>query len=147
MDHEMIKDKIFELYDGELAGGKRQEALAHLNGCQECRELYQGWAKTAKVFFKAPAAQSSEYFVHRVMERVHELETPKPTVRWGLFPRPLGWFVPAVGLAVALMAVMPPLPQEVPVDLLWQDTGSHSSWAFSSHSPTTDETLQLVMEG
>ena len=149
MEHSAIKEQLFAFYDGELGPAIRQDVESHLSICQECRELYQNWAKTAKVLFPVPKPQHSEFFVHQVMERIYGIEAPQKQlkVRFGLFPRPLVWLVPAFGLAVALLSVMPPLPQEVPMDLLLQSTSSRSSWAFSNHTPTADETLQLVMEG
>ena len=133
MDHKSMKEQIFALYDGELSAAARKEVEAHIALCGECRELYEGWAKTAKAFFKkAPEPASSEFFVRQVMNRVHELEAPKPARDWGLSLR---WLVPAAGLALMFLAVMPITPQVVPMDaMLFQDTNGAPSWEFSNVS-------------
>ncbi len=156
MGHKTIKEKLFALYDGELDPAARKEVEAHLSGCPECRELHGRWAKTAKVLFSSPAAKNSpqdesaglladEFFVKSVMSRIRERQAPKPAISRDIYLR---WLVPAIGLALMLLAVLPPAPQVVSMDTwLFQDAGSRSSWLFSNNALSADETLQFVMEG
>lgn len=145
MDHSTMKDKLYALYDGELDAAERREVETHMAGCTGCRQFYERWAKTAQACFKAPKVSVSEFFVTSVMNRIHALEVPRPAFRWGL---QLGWLVPALGVAIVLLALMLPAPEVVTMDaLLSQETGSRTSWLFSNHAPSSDETLQFVMEG
>ena len=151
MDHNAIKDQLFALYDGELDAPVKKEVESHLAGCMECRELYQNWAKTAKVVFKTAKPEASEFFVHRVMERVHALETSRPgfdwkqKVSWNIS---LPWLVPVVGLAaMLLLAPVSSLPYLSTETLL---TGgavdTASQWMFSKEPLKSDEVLGFVME-
>ncbi len=145
MDHKAIKEKLFDLYDGELEAVAREEVQTHLAGCLECRELYDGWANTAQLFFQAPKPEPSEFFIRGVMNRIHELETPKPARDWSLAFR---WLVPAIGFALVFFALMPSAPPALSMDtLLFQEANGYLSWALSNKAPTPDETLQFVMEG
>ena len=140
MDHKAMKDKIFALYDGELEGASRQEAEAHLAACAECRRTYENWTKTAKILFKAPSPAPSEFFVQSVMNRIRDLEAPKPAREWRIS---LPWLVPALGFAFMFVLAVVPSPQFFTLDnWLIQD----SSMAFSNSAPNADETLQWVME-
>ena len=134
MSHEEIKKHLFALYDGELAPENQTEIETHLSRCAECRELYQGWARIAKVFFQPPKQLGSDFFVQSVMNRIHALEISQPVKSWNLS---FGWLVPAAGLALALLAVMP-LPQAARGDaFLFQETDGAALSA--------DDTLQFVM--
>ena len=147
MDHKTLKERLFALYDGELEAAEREKMRSHLDGCLECRELYERWTKTAKVFFKAPKSGTSEFFVQRVMDRIHTLEAPKHRAPgWNVS---LQWLVPAVGgLALLFLAVVLPAPQTVSIDaMLFQEASGRPLLAFSDDALSTDETLQFVMEG
>ena len=144
MDHNAIKEQLFAWYDGELDPDARQTVEAHLAVCQECREVSQRWTKTAQVFFKAQKpAVASEFFVRTVMNRIHELESPRPARNWRIS---LPWLVPAVGFAFLFFLAVFPSPQTISIDtLFFQETSGHLSWALSNNAPNTDETLQFVM--
>jgi len=143
-----MKDRILALYDGELDEATGREVRAHLTDCPECRELYEGWEKTAKLMFAAPKPAASEFFVQSVMNRIHELAEPKreSRLRWNIS---LEWLVPAVGLALLFLAVLP-FPSSSGVltmeTFLLQDTGGPSAIFLSGSAPTVDDTLQFVME-
>ena len=144
MDHKTLKQQLFALYDGELAGESRLEVESHLAGCAECQRLYGQWSKTAKVFFKVPEPATSEFFVRSVMNRIQALETPKPAIRWEFSFR---WFATAVGLAALLLVLMPQAPQALSMDMLFQDNSAASSLLLSNKAMTSDDTLQFLMEG
>lgn len=140
-----MKDKLFALYDGELDQASRWEVEAHMEGCQECRELHQRWTQTSKILFKASKPASSEFFVRSVMNRIHELETPKPAFRWNIT---IPWLIPAAGLLLMILTIMPVAPEAMTMDaFLMQQTSGHLSWALSHTAPSADDTLQFVMEG
>ena len=149
MNHETLKEQLFSLYDGELDAAARKEVEAHLAGCQECREFSAQWAATAKVLFKRPKPESTEFFVRQVMERVHALETPKPSMGWQLSLRWLA--VPALGLAALFLLTLTPSLQSPSTETLLMGGGadSASQWifSFSKESPKADEVLGYVMEG
>ena len=142
MNHETAKQRLWEYYDGELETGLAAEVRTHLDGCAECRGLYQGWTRTAKTFFPAPSTAPSEFFVRQVMQKVHALETPKTRVF--SFPR-LPWLVPAFGIALLFFAVVPAPPQNFSMETLFQE--GVSSWMTSTGAVTADDALQFVMEG
>jgi anti-sigma factor RsiW len=149
MDHKAVKERLFALYDGELDASARQEAESHLAGCLECRELYQSWAKTARVLFPSPKIQPSEFFVHRVMDQIYALEAPRRRLSWGLS---LPWIVPAVGIAaMILLAPVPPPMSLAPLSTATMLTGDRmdtdSQWMLSNKQMRNDEVLGFVMEG
>lgn len=147
MDHESLKELIFELYDGELNDSARHEAEAHLTVCMECKEMFTGWSKSAQLLFRDSKPVPSEFFVRRVMSRIHDLETPKPQLRrsWSL-----GWLVApsfAVVMALFLFALMPGMPS-LSTDALVMNsrTDAVSQWMFSMEPTKTDDVLGFVME-
>lgn len=142
MDHKAIKEKLFDLYDGELAPDERREAEAHLSACLECRELYEGWQKTAKALFKASKPQTSEFFIRQVMSKIHESEKPKEVGGWGVSLR---WFVPSVGLAAILFAVMPLSETPLSMDMLLLNPQDAGSSLLYGKTLTMDDTLDFVI--
>jgi len=143
MDHSILKDQLFALYDGELDPASRRDVEAHLAGCRECRESYDRWVMTTKAIFQVPKPATSEFFVRTVMNRIHELESPRPVRRWDLSLR---WLVPAIGMAFALFLAIMPTSQTMSMDnFLFQEMSGHLSWVYSNRSPNNDETLQFIM--
>ncbi len=147
MDHAAIREQVFALYDGELAGPARQEAEDHCRQCAECRALYGRWAAMAKTLFRNPQVVPSEFFVQRVMDRVELLERSRqvvlrPAMEWR-------WFVPALGMAaVALCLVLQPQRRPVSLEgLLFIEVPSPSSWVLSNDTPTAEDILKLAMGG
>ncbi len=144
MNHALMKEKVFALYDGECADDARREVEIHIEGCSECRAMMERWKATAPVFFKEPRPLESEFFVHRVMERI-EIETqPRPVFRRKIYVR---WLIPALGLVAALLLIVPSVQQPVSVEtLLFEGNPSAASWVLSNKTPTTDEMLGFAME-
>ena len=144
--HEVLKEKVFALYDGELAGDARQEAEAHLKSCSECRAMVERWMTTATVFFKESRPMASEFFVQCVMDRIKLLERPRrmvwPALEWR-------WLVPAFGVAAGVLFLILQLRQQ-PLSietLLLGDTQGPTASVLSNKTPTADELLGFVMEG
>jgi anti-sigma factor RsiW len=101
MDHQAIKDAIFEFYDGELSPGERPWIEAHLQSCPECQALLAEWRQTAKVYLQPLAGHPGERFANDVMRRVNEWEPDEDRLsdsRWRAFGR---WFYPALSLSMA----------------------------------------------
>ena len=132
MDHAVAKEQLYALYDGELDAAASQSVKFHLDGCLECRETYERWSRTAKVFFRAAKPETSEFFVRRVKDRLRESEPSKRTFGWDLS---LPWLVPALGLVLMIMVVTP------------SQSASTEEFIFSNTVVSADETLQYVMEG
>ena len=146
MNHTVMKEKVFALYDGELVGDARREVETHLQGCPECRALYARWTAAAKVVFKEqPNPETSEFLVRQVMDRIETWERPRPVLRRQGYLR---WLVPVLGVTAMLFAVIRPPQQPVSVEaLLLEDTSSPASWVLSNTTPTADEIFSFTMEG
>jgi len=58
---------ISKLLDGELQASERMDVRAHLDACEDCRNLAQDWrlqGKVLRTYFSRHAL--SEEFIHRV---------------------------------------------------------------------------------
>lgn len=143
MTHDAMQAQVFALYDGELAGGARQTAQAHLQQCAECQEAVAGWTRTAGVFFRSPEVQASEIFVGRVLDRIASTQNApvvsvwKPSVRW---------LIPALGLA-ALLVMMQPGGRLVSMDALLLEDGQENGMrlVLAGESPSLDMVLDTVL--
>lgn len=146
MNHQELKNKILEYYDGELKGALRSEVGEHLAQCKECKEVYDGWARKARVFPRvSPQAVSSDFFVHQVMEKIREIEKPAPA-------RPafsaFRWFVPAAGIVLATVLFFPSSSPNLSVDSFFaQGLSGQTEWFYSTNQLTADDAVQLLMEG
>ena len=144
MNHTVMKEKIFALYDGELTGEARKEAEAHLKECSECGTMVEGWTAAAKTFFKEPKPMESEFFVRRVMDRIESSVKPRPAFRRNIYLR---WLVPALGVAAVLFAIGQPVRRSVSIEaLLLEEIPRPASWVLSHARPTADEMLEFAME-
>ena len=106
-DHRQFRDALSALHDGELGTTEREEVLAHLRECEECREKYQRWENIARLVFRAPAAPAAgdtEMFVQRVMGRLdpHGVSVSTAPSAWWEW---LGarWLIPALSAGVAAL--------------------------------------------
>ncbi len=147
MDHAVLKEKVFALYDGELSGEERQQVGAHLQECAECRGRVERWTAVAKVFFKEPRPLASEFFVQRVMDRIGLLNRPRPALQWNIAWR---WLVPALGATAALLLMLnQPAQRAVSIEtLLLGNTEEPVSWMLlSDQKPTKEEVLGFALEG
>jgi anti-sigma factor RsiW len=144
MDHETLRKRLYELYDGELDGAARKELEAHLTLCSECRERIDRWAETSRLIFQTPKPQPSEFFVRTVMSRIQELESQNPAPGWGIS---LGWLIPAISALGLLFLATQPAPIPVSMDLLLSGSQDIGSAIIVGRAPTTDEALEFVMGG
>ena len=81
MNHDQIRELLFDYYDNELRGETAAEVKSHIAGCRECASNIRGWASTARLVFD-PERPASEVFVRRVMNCVRPQRSAIP---W-LFP-------------------------------------------------------------
>ena len=147
MSHDAMKDKLFALHDGELTGAARREVEAHLDGCTECRAIYERWTRTSRALFRVAEPRASEAFVDRVLDRIAGSEPRHWTAPWVV---DLRWLVPAVGLAVLLVLVSGPKEPRVSVDALLLEDGREGGSAqlmLAQDTPSSEEVLGFVMEG
>ena len=146
MDHELMKERVLALYDGELTGDVRREAENHLAGCAECRRSYEQWRSMAKGLFRDPQVQPSELFVSWVMERIDALERFRHAVPWTIRLR---WAVPAMALASLLLLVLGPAQRSVSIEALLladaQESGV-TQLVLASRQPAADEVDGSIME-
>ncbi|SRR5579871_1488865 len=98
MNHEMIQQKLFALYDGPLTEKERKLVESHLAQCAECRKAIAQWKAISTRLFPAQtfSEAAEDAFVARVMGRVRAAGEKMES--WGtLFFR---WLVPLAGSAV-----------------------------------------------
>ncbi|HVZ79246.1 MAG TPA: zf-HC2 domain-containing protein [bacterium] len=101
MNHEMIQEKLFALYDGPLTEQERKVVEGHLSQCRQCRRALAEWkALSQRLFPKIAFSEASEDIF--TLGVLRQLEPYRPAeVFW---TRPLfKWAVPALG-AAALIA-------------------------------------------
>ena len=152
MDHRHIQERLFDFYDGELSGSARGEVQEHVAGCGECRALLEQWKRAAGLFFRAPAVQPSEAFVHGVMRRIRQGEVSRPEPFQAIRRFLEGsWWLPALGLASLLYVLVtgPAQQAALSIESLLLPEGNEPA-AFrqilTGESPSSDEILGLVME-
>jgi anti-sigma factor RsiW len=98
MNHELIKEKLFALYDGPLTEQERKVVESHLSQCPECRRTLAEWRVLSKRLFpKVAFSEASEdIFTLSVLQKLEPYRAPAP-----LFSRNfvLRWGLPALGVA------------------------------------------------
>lgn len=144
MDHESMKAKLWELYDGELSGRDREEAEAHLKTCAECAALFARWKTlSGKLFGQAHPARS-EAFVQNVMSRVRQAEVTRVPIR----VMPVQWFAPVFGIAAMLLLAITPAVQAPSAENMFMGDASDAvtQWVFMGNIPQSDDLLSFVME-
>ncbi len=105
MTHDQMKERMSDLYDGELSGDDRREAEAHLASCGECRAFYANLGSLTAGLSARPAPEEGEAFTRRVMARIPAVAVQKTS---GARIVPVQWFAPLVGIAaMALLAIIP----------------------------------------
>src|SRR4051812_3663991 len=104
MDHQDIKDKLSEFYDGELGARDAQAVEVHLAACAECTAQIQRFKMLSEQIIARPKVQVGEFFVSQVMRRIDSLEAKKAPLR--IVPIP--WFAPLLGMAAMLLLTIVP---------------------------------------
>src|SRR5579859_7854206 len=100
MNHDQIRERLFDLYDRPLTQRERRMVEVHLPDCPECRQTFENWQQISHTLFSQPALSEAQEdrFVANVMARIQKT-SPQP-VSW--FSR-LKWFMPLVGSSLAAL--------------------------------------------
>lgn len=149
-NHKLIKEMIFELYDGELSPEKKGQVSAHLEDCAECRSVLGNWKKVAAVFLKAGEVSPPDLLVERVMERITDAPSPSQAL-----PEFFGWrwLAPALGLGFAVLfftLIFKGMEEPVSTETLLLVDGREAAvtdLAFGPAQPKTNDVLGYVLEG
>src|SRR5258708_3327636 len=100
MNHDKIREMLFDLYDRPLTERDRQLVEGHLPDCAECRQAFEQWRKISRTLFALPAPSEAQedLFVSKVMARVATAAQPVTVLSWG---NTLRWMVPLLGSSIA----------------------------------------------
>ena len=100
MNHDEIREKLFDLYDRPLTERERWMVEGHLPDCPECRHAFEQWQRISRTLFSMPAPSEAQedLFVSRVMTRIAALPVPAPILSWN---NALRWMVPLLGSSIA----------------------------------------------
>ena len=150
MNH-LREEKILAWHDRELGDEERREAAAHLQVCEDCRQLLKHWEQIHAGLQRKIQLEPSEIFVTGVMDRIAEFEQPEErSVRRPLFPK---WFLPLLGYGFAFVLMFVVIAQrEAPVNtinteaVLLSDVPQASSWTFSGESAEINKLIGVSKE-
>ena len=92
--------------DGELSENERDEVLAHVEHCQNCREYLSELMIVHTMFEEMPELDAPEGFSERVLERVHEEKRAKTRHRRA-WPRVLAACFALFVITAAAWKLMP----------------------------------------
>lgn len=97
-EHEIIREKLFALYDGPLTEKERKLVEGHLTQCADCRRALAEWkALSRKLLPRLAFSEASEdFFVLGVMNK---LEPYRPVPSWFSDRFLLRWGLPLMGAA------------------------------------------------
>ena len=100
MNHDEIREKLFDLYDRPLTKRERMMVENHLPDCPECRLAFEQWQRISQTLFTLPSPSEAEEdrFVAKVMGRVQ-----KP--RYLAWLSGMKWAMPLVGSALTALWV------------------------------------------
>ena len=145
MDHEWMKEKLFELYDGQLPPESRDVVQSHVDHCAECQILRDEWKQTKGEIIEPLRVANSELFVQNVMRQVRGIALREAKAGWAVFSR---WAFPALGLAMtsfALACVLTLRPVSVSTDALLLGDEPPVSTAWLSYSMNEDPMLDSTV--
>ena len=72
MEHSAYREMLSALLDGELSGAERETALAHMDGCADCRAYFGELAALRAALGELEDFDAPEDFAAGVMARVRE---------------------------------------------------------------------------
>ena len=99
MNHREIQDRLDAYLDGELPADERRTIEDHLSGCVNCAVSLDAQRRISRAVFRQPPIPNTEFFVARVMARIHEAAAEPAGIFSGF------WKWPALALA-AMTAVL-----------------------------------------
>ena len=104
MEHSAYKEKLSALFDGELSGAEREDALAHMDGCADCRAYFAELTALRAAFGGLEKFDAPEDFAAGVMARLRADGGSAPKTREKRSAR-RGYAALAACAAVVLLAV------------------------------------------
>ena len=147
MDHEEIKEKLIEFYDGFAPSEIRSLIQYHVEGCEECRTQLDRWKQISKAYLQPLQVGYSEAFVQEVMRNVRRFAPLRESIRWPLFAR---WAIPALALsATSFAAVFAYTTQRAALStdtLLTEDANPGLSAGLALDTLNEDQILGLTGE-
>jgi anti-sigma factor RsiW len=99
-----IQKRLATYQDGEMGGKERERIVAHLEGCQACRNAYAELERVWQSLEKIPEIETSPGFDQRLFERINAIPEP---LSWWRFPW-VSWVYrayPAPAMAAILLVV------------------------------------------
>ena len=69
-DCRQIRNQFIPLIEEALSAAKREEAMAHMEGCADCQRLYHHLRQTYRVLDDVHAVDPGLYFYTRVSQRL-----------------------------------------------------------------------------
>jgi hypothetical protein len=72
MDHETLKSRLYEFYDGEITQEESRIFSAHIASCGECRSEIEAWEAASEAIYKEAQVQVPDGFSEMVMVRIAE---------------------------------------------------------------------------
>jgi hypothetical protein len=79
MDHDGLRSRLYEFYDGEVSPEEARAFSLHLASCSECRSEIEAWEAASKAFFKEAPARAPDGFSGRIMARIEKNAGVRPT--------------------------------------------------------------------
>ncbi len=99
MRHELWRDKVLALLDGELPEKDRSGVEEHISSCSDCADLRAASQAVSRLLKAEAEPASSETFVRSVMRALpHAKAQPEPSMGLGELLR---WATPAFALGVS----------------------------------------------
>lgn len=119
MNHDEIKNQIFEFSDGECDGIEKGEIDHHLRRCQQCSAALQQWNHVKKILFTKPHVPDSPAFVERVMRQFDNPSSiTSGSLFWDVFRRPAVWVPASVALGVVVFFLLKGPDRNVDVNVV-----------------------------
>jgi anti-sigma factor RsiW len=149
MEHDMIREKVLLLRDGELSASEISGVEAHLKECPSCRELHEAVCRIGPVLFTEPGPPPSNDFVSGVMALIDHVDVEE-SIGTGI-DLPLRWWAPAFSFglaAAALLAALPPHRKPVTVESLFSVRSGISTMESRDYKVTyLTDLLAVPLEG
>jgi anti-sigma factor RsiW len=79
MNHSLMKEKIYLLPDTDLPDQEKEELLAHLQVCRECRHSLAEWRNISPALKEINLVPESPYFLQKTMLKINTGAKPSNT--------------------------------------------------------------------
>ncbi|MFC1522017.1 anti-sigma factor family protein [Elusimicrobiota bacterium] len=127
MDHEKMKDVLFEYADNEVSQKERDMIDAHLVQCRDCRDILKEMHETQQAFFPKPDVSRCEALTQRIMAEIDAQTQDQPTLvsrlkeifSWEvlLSPRVVLKLAGAIAVVVMIFLLKPEIQQPTVVEI------------------------------